>query len=348
MKCLEGIELDRSVWTRVFMAAALLSMVGCGDDNRSGPEAAAGISGGGNGGVGGAAGIAGGGAAPDAGGTGGIAGDVGGSGGSGGIGGSGGSGGVGGSGGTGGTGGTGGSPVVRPKCLQSDSQVIVIGDSYINWSTHTMPQDFVAVTGQTWRMYAIGGASMASGGVAGFIPDQFETAVRADPNITTVVMDGGGNDILIPNGFFLGGGDCKNLETSPTLPVCQMIVQLAVDRANALMDRGVDVGVKDVIYFFYPHVPEGTIIGGAKPNAILDYAYPLVRGVCDGAEARTAGKLRCHFVDTIPIFEGHTDWFAAADIHENAMGSMAIAQAIWQTMQDNCIAQKSPNTCCDP
>ena len=49
---------------------------------------------------------------------------------------------------------------------------------------------------------------------------------------------------------------------------------------------------------------------------------------------------------TIPLFTGHDDWFAPTDIHENSMGSKAIAKEIWAVMQDNCIAQKAPNSCC--
>lgn len=223
----------------------------------------------------------------------------------------------------------------------------MIGDSYINWVSHTMPDDLKAVSNQNWRMYAIGAASMASGGTS-FIPDQFTRAIAEDSNITTIVMTGGGNDILVPNAFFLGGGDCKMRADSPTLPVCQMIVDLAIDKAIEVMDRAVEVGVKDVIYFFYPEVPEGTLIGGAHPRAILNYALPLVRETCTGAEARTNGKLKCHFIDTIPLFRGHDDWFADADIHENSTGSMAISQEIWRVMQDKCIAQKPGNACCTP
>ncbi len=336
------------------MLAGLLVGLGCANGRT--PEGVSGVGGGGSG-AGGTAGTGGDGGSAGCGGSAGVSGSGGsagvsgsggsaGTGGTAGEGGEGGTAGSGGSGGISGSGGTGGGPS-KPKCLAKDSQVVVIGDSYINWGTHTMPQDFKTVSNQSWRMYAVGGASMASGGISGFIPDQFEQAVFADPDITTVVMDGGGNDILIPNAF-LGGGDCKNSTMAATMPACQNIVQMAIDRAITLMNRAADAGVKDVIYFFYPEVPEGTLIGGAHPRTILNYALPLVRETCEGAEARTSGKMKCHFIDTIPIFRGHDDWFAAADIHENAMGSMAIAQEVWQVMQDNCIAQKAGNSCCEP
>lgn len=325
-------------------AVVLLLAVGCGDERGPSQDAVAGVGGsGGVGAVGGDAGSAGTGGVAGSGGTGGVAGSAG-TGGVAGIGGAGGVAGIGGT-GTGGTGGTGG-VVSKPSCLEKDSQVVVLGDSYINWVSHTMPQDLVAVSGQVWRMHAIGAASMGSGGLS-FIPDQLDAALAADPDMNTIVMTGGGNDILVADPTYAGGAECKNRADAATTPVCQMIVAEAVDTAIDLMDQAADAGVKDVIYFFYPEVPEGTLIGGLHPRAMLAYALPMVRETCESAEQRTGGRLKCHFIDTIPLFRGHPEWFAFADIHENSLGSRAIAEEIWSVMQDNCIAQKAGNACCE-
>jgi len=106
--------------------------------------------------------------------------------------------------------------------------------------------------------------------------------------------------------------------------------------------------VRDIVYLFYPHVPEGTSLGGTHPNAILEYALPIAKAICDGAEAKSAGKLRCHFLDLTPVFAGKTGVFAAGDIHENAAGSALMATAVWQMMQDNCMAQPASSGCCEP
>ena len=103
-----------------------------------------------------------------------------------------------------------------------------------------------------------------------------------------------------------------------------------------------------VIYFFYPNVPEGTVVGGTHPNAILEYAVPLVKDFCDGTADRSSGKVICHFVDLRPVFSGHADYFAPTDIHPNATGSAAMAKAVWQTMEDNCLAQPESSDCCEP
>jgi len=238
--------------------------------------------------------------------------------------------------------------VARPPCMKSPNQVVVLGDSYVNWISHTFPSDLAKEAGVTYRMYAVGGTAMGSGGI-GLIAPQLDQAVAADPNIIAVVMDGGGNDILVPDtAQFPQGGDCKQNAMSPTIPDCQKIIQKAVDKATEMMNTAADKGVKDIVYFFYPHVPEGTLIGGAHPNAILDYAFPLVKATCDGARARTGGRLTCHFLDLIPVFDGHPDWFAATDIHPNPTGSAAMAKGVWQMMKDACIAQPASSGCCAP
>lgn len=316
---------------------------------------AAGQTGGGAGGAGGLGGTGGAGGTAGTGVVGGAAGMAGGVGGAGGT-------GTAGSGGAGGAGGTSAqadagdmdSPdagpdeeATRPPCITKPSQVIIMGDSYINWVSHTWPQDMADAAGETWRLYAIGAWAMGSGGVD-LIPKQLDTAIAEDPDIKVGVMTGGGNDILVPAPTWPAGGDCKMRTDSPTLKVCQDIVQTALDAAEELMQKAADHGIRDVVYFFYPHVPEGTLIGGTHPNQILDYALPKVQQLCEDSEMKTNGKLRCHFVNTIPLFEGHPEYFAPTDIHENSMGSKVITQKIWETMQDACIGQYASSGCCEP
>jgi hypothetical protein len=234
----------------------------------------------------------------------------------------------------------------QPPCLSKASEVVLLGDSYVNWPTHAFPADLNALAAQTFRLYAVGGFSMGSGGI-GLIPPELDQALAADPNIKTVVMTGGGNDILIPDLLqFPQGGNCKNDPNPASIPDCQKIVQKALDAATAMMKRAADAGVKDVVYFFYPHVPEGTLLGGLHPNAMLDYAFPKVKALCDEAYSQTSGRLTCHFVDMNPVFQGHPEWFVFGDIHPNAQGSAAMAQAVWAKMKADCIAQPQSSGCC--
>ena len=112
--------------------------------------------------------------------------------------------------------------------------------------------------------------------------------------------------------------------------------------------RAADAGVRDVVYFFYPNVPAPTLIGGTNPNNMLNWSYPQVEELCMNTASETEGRLRCHFIDTRPLFAGHDDWFAPTDIHENSTGSQAIAKAIVELMQERCLAQPAASGCCSP
>ena len=252
-----------------------------------------------------------------------------------------------GAGGAAGSGGAAAVPARKPKCKRSPSQVVVLGDSYVNWITHSFPDDLAREAGETWRMYAVGGCSLGSGGLC-LIPDQVTQAIKDDPDIIASVMDGGGNDILIADEFmFPGSTECKDREDSPTVEVCQKVVATALNAGEKMMQTAADAGVRDVIYFFYPHIPGGGF-GGMHPNALLDYALPKARALCEGAEQRTQSKLRCHFIDFVPIFEGHSDWYADDGIHENALGSAAMAKEVVRVAKANCIAQPQSSGCCEP
>jgi hypothetical protein len=137
-------------------------------------------------------------------------------------------------------------------------------------------------------------------------------------------------------------------DMSPTIPDCQQIVDKAIDAAEEMLQNGLKYDIRDVVYFFYPNVPDGTLIGGTKPNAILDYAAPLVQDFCDGTFERTDGKVTCHFVDLRQVFKGHPEYFAPTDIHPNTAGSAAMAKAVWQAMEAACVGQPASSGCCEP
>jgi hypothetical protein len=253
------------------------------------------------------------------------------------------------------TGGSGGSaPIEKPPCLGDPNQLVMIGDSYMNWVSHTFGADMNAAAGMTIENFAIGGTSMGSGGI-GLIAPQFDTALATHPNPIAVIMDGGGNDVLVPDTVqFPRGGDCKMMGAqSPTIPDCQKIVDKALAAGTELFIRIAGAGVKDVMFFFYPHVPLGTLVGGVDPNGMLDYAIPRIKAACDGAyqlslQLDPTKTIRCHFIDMVPVFAGHPEYFAPTDIHPNTAGSKAMAAAIWARMKQDCVAQSASSGCCAP
>jgi hypothetical protein len=239
-------------------------------------------------------------------------------------------------------------------CITDPRDVVLIGDSYVDWITHTFVADIRAESGQQWPSYAVGATSMATGGV-GRIPDQLDTALADNPNIKAIVMTGGGNDILVADTvMFPNGGMCTSVPNAPMIEDCQKIVQAALDEATRLMDETADAGIRDVVYFFYPHIPGGGLISGPTPNPILDYALPRAREVCDSALERTEGRMKCHFIDMVPVFEGKTGLFADAvseagdGVHPNSMGSKVMAAEVWRVMQEACVGQPPRSGCCMP
>ena len=85
---------------------------------------------------------------------------------------------------------------------------------------------------------------------------------------------------------------------------------------------------------------------------MLDYSMPLAREVCESALERTGGRMKCHYIDMIPVFEGKTGLFADAvseagdGVHPNSMGSKVMAQEVWRVMKQDCLAQPSGSACC--
>ena len=83
-----------------------------------------------------------------------------------------------------------------PPCIDDPNDVVMIGDSYIDWITHTFVDDLRAESGQQWPSYAIGGTSI---GDRRHRPDPRPArhALAANTEIKAIVMTGGGNDILV-------------------------------------------------------------------------------------------------------------------------------------------------------
>jgi len=240
-----------------------------------------------------------------------------------------------------------------PPCLTDSSEIVMIGDSYVNWITHTFPQDMNTASMLDIADFAVGGTSMGSGGI-GLIPPQFDTALGTHPKIIAVIMDGGGNDILVPDlGMFPDGAECKAMgAASPSIPECQAIVQKALDAGTALFLHMAASGVRDAVYFFYPHVPTGTWLA-QDPNGMLDYALPKIQAACEGAYAESLKAdpnepIRCHFVNLVPVFDGHPEYFATNDLHPNSTGSKAMAASVWAKMKTDCVAQPASSGCCMP
>jgi lysophospholipase L1-like esterase len=243
------------------------------------------------------------------------------------------------------TGGTGGttptSMAVGAPCITAGSQVVFIGDSYSRYglahepmSTYMQQRAVMGgalMAGDRYADYAAAGTTLA--GAFASIPPQWENNKSKVP-IHLVIMDGGGNDVLIDNQACLA-------DDSHMVPMCMAVVDRSMMMAKTLWASMKAAGVKDVIWFWYPHIPG---IPQGNGHDINDYTLELLIKLA--AEA-SVDDFRVHMVDTIPIFMGKESTFFAFDgVHANDMGTAAIADAIWKLMKDKCIGQGPSSGCC--
>jgi len=250
--------------------------------------------------------------------------------------------------GAGGQGTGGGGPATPPPCLSAANQGVILGDSYVTGALSPALQPALAAIypfAQGFRNYAVAGTSMANGGITGKIPPQWDLAIGAGP-VKFILMDGGGNDILICDaGKFPGCGTICKSAGSSTQKICQDIVTEATAAAKAMMMKAADAGVKDVVYFFYPHLPGAN----AGYDEINDYAEPIARASCEAAYTNSGGKLSCHWVSLIAPFaakggDHNVANFVSDSIHPSAQGQQIIADEVNKVMKANCVGQQSG--CC--
>jgi lysophospholipase L1-like esterase len=241
----------------------------------------------------------------------------------------------------------------KPKCLTKGTELALVGDSWVHYDLGEVLAPRLekrakaagALPSGGYNDQAIAGTSMANGGL-GLIPDQWpsvKTAARIAGTTTKfVVMDGGGNDVLLGNTICLDNGKMRDQD-----PTCQKTVADALAAGKKLVEQMKADGVGQVIYYYYPHVPAGGW-------DVLDYALPMVKSMC---EANSDETFQCYFIDTRDAFQGPGNTGVAMkslilpdDIHPNAMGDEVLADLVWKTMKDNCMAQTeaSGEGCCTP
>lgn len=231
----------------------------------------------------------------------------------------------------------------RP-CVSKGNEVLFIGDSYSDYIVaHPPLADLVADRAKqagalgmsdSYNNKAVAGTTLAAPPAA--IPGQWSDNKSTKPKL--VVMDGGGNDVLINN------PQCR-AEGSEKMADCMQVVQDSLDTAKMMLEDMKASGVSDVIFFWYPHIPGGALTGFQQATSIADYTYPMLEDI---AKTESTDTFHVFMVPTVDIFEGHPEYFYSDGLHANATGEGKIADAVWKVMKDNCIAQAASSMCCVP
>ncbi len=234
---------------------------------------------------------------------------------------------------TAGSAGDGDGPTTCPKGPTKGSSLLLIGDSYIALNDVFVPEITrlakaagALAADDKYANRSFSGTQMVGGVFA--IPSQYADEKNTDGHVKTVIMTGGGNDILV------GRRECITTSAPPENKNCIDTINAATAAAKTLLAKMSSDGVTNVIYFFYPTLPGGGA-GGKKDleNKTLDYAYPLVKKACD-----EAAPVKCHFVDTRGLF-GDTAADFQDGIHPTAPNTNKIVAAVWKKMQETCVAQ---------
>jgi hypothetical protein len=262
-----------------------------------------------------------------------------------------------------------------PTCQKGQvkpSEVVMIGDSYMDKSYGNVGANIIAAAqmagalpaGTTYREYYLGGAAVNNGSGQLNIPYQYETMAKGDvtlqnpKDIKVVIMDGGGNDVLIDQRSCLSDASQAALMADTA---CMNAVAGATARMKSLWQEMATDGVKQVVYYFYPHLDPagGVLLPTPAPgvNLVDDYGATKYQEICCGSSftpttqtptcTGNASGLQCTYIDTRPAFTGHSgaagepgpDYIQADHVHPNPMGSVVIANLVWNAMVANCVAQ---------
>jgi lysophospholipase L1-like esterase len=203
--------------------------------------------------------------------------------------------------------------------------VVMLGDSIFALSDQEA-RFLEDLSGDTYRKYYISGAQMV-GGLIKTIPQQYEDAL-ADGPVRTVILDGGGNDILIG-----ANRVCRAEYGGELSDACYDVMEEVLDASDKNFRRMVADGVKNVVFQGYYYVRNEQLwqvtdvfqdMGIQLANE-LDAEFPDVKIV---------------YVDPRPYFtQGDTSHLWADGIHPTRAAAKTLANLVWEAMVDNDIEQ---------
>jgi hypothetical protein len=196
-------------------------------------------------------------------------------------------------------------PTEREDLGQGDgSDVVTIGDSWMSFFANGggIEAGLRAASMQPYRNYGVAGTMLLDE----VIPNQYAAAKRDNPDIKTVVMTGGGNDLLLTG--MAGGSGCTES--------CMSTIDKVAARLEALWQEMGDDGVQDLVYIEYSQ--------GGDNGASVAYGHTKLVPLCEAT-----APLRCHLL--------HSDDFIMMmlldGVHPTADGCSKLGQATYDLME---------------
>jgi hypothetical protein len=211
--------------------------------------------------------------------------------------------------GPGGDGGAAGSSEVCPHRQVLANEVLWIGDSWITipGTQHRRVRELALMADTIDDGEAYDNLAAAASGMAA-VAKQYDTRQSGSPKVKVLLMDGGTWDPIVAP----AGSVSTAIDTSVST-FQQFLAKVASDGT-----------VEQIVYFLVPELP--TVPGVATMRPRLQHAC-------------ADSSMPCHFIDLQPYWLGHPEFTAADGIQASEAGAIVIADLIWATMQDHCIAQ---------
>ncbi|WP_052830166.1 SGNH/GDSL hydrolase family protein [Gynuella sunshinyii] len=218
-----------------------------------------------------------------------------------------------------------GSLISNTTISQADNnQVITIGDSIFALSGE-LQDNIESYAGETFRRYTLSGAELSGGSIATSVVDQYYHARQDDSDIDLVLMDGGGNDILIP-AIMLDPYNCKTewYQFGHLSEQCKaQIDDIYVEAVNLLNQMYAD-DVKNVVFLGYYYTKNAIFLLDSMEEAI-DYGDMRLSQACEFS------VVHCTFVDPRAVINDND--IIIDGIHPNHSGSRKLADLTWPTLK---------------
>lgn len=202
------------------------------------------------------------------------------------------------------------------KLLSTAIRIVIIGDSMF-WSgtpffggqPSPLAKWLEYWSGHSIENHALVGASLGDGWVKS-IEAQYRD-LEKQPNISTLIMDGGGNDVISHR------RDCESWNDA-----CRETVNRSLGIAKMVLEKAYTDGVEHVLYLGFYHL-KGL-------EEVADYADVQMALICDEA------PVECHFVD--PRYNATTgtglptpQMLGDDGVHPTPEGYKLLAKMVWDT-----------------
>lgn len=186
--------------------------------------------------------------------------------------------------------------------------VVLIGDSWMNLGLGVGIQQSVvkAAASKPYRRFGAPGTRMLDG----VIPSQYAAAKAENPNIKTVIMTGGGNDVLLTPHVL---ADCLVLGAA-----CKSQIDKVGDAYKKLTSDAAADGVADIVIVLYTR---GTLLG----PRVIDYIWTKMTPICDSS------PVRCHLLDPDKLGAGVVK--TRDGIHPTNAGYDLIGEGVYALMK---------------